>query len=59
MADTIKVKLVRSTISRPAKQKKIVQALGLRKLNQVKSFPDNSATRGVIKKIPHLVQIVE
>lgn len=59
MADSIKIKLVRSTIGRSEKQKKIVRALGLRKLNQVKSMPDNAATRGVINKIPHLVQVVE
>lgn len=59
MADTLKVKLVRSTIGRPGKHREIVRGLGLRKLNQVRELPDNTAVRGMIFKVEHLVQVVE
>ena len=57
-AKTIKIKLVRSPICTPETHKKIVQALGLRKLNQVVVRPDNDGFRGMVKKIPHLLEIV-
>lgn len=55
----IKIKLVRSPIATPAKHKKIVRALGLRKLNQVVERPDSPAFRGMVAKVPHLLAIVE
>jgi large subunit ribosomal protein L30 len=55
----IKIKLVRSPIGRPEKQKRIVRALGLRKLNQVVERPDTPAFRGMASKIPHLLRVVE
>ena len=59
MAATIKIKLVRSTICTPEKHKVIVRALGLKKLNRVVVRPDTPAFRGMVKKIPHLLEIVE
>lgn len=55
----IKIKLVRSIIGRPEKHRRIVWGLGLRKLNQVVERPDTPAIRGMVRKIPHLVQILE
>ncbi len=55
----IKIKLVRSTIGRPEKQKKIVRSLGLRKINQVVERPDGPEFRGMVAKAPHLLAIVE
>jgi len=55
----IKIKLVHSPICTPEKHKKIVRGLGLRKLNQVVERPDTPAFRGMVKKIPHLVELVE
>lgn len=55
----IKIKLVRSPIATPEKHKKIVRALGLRKLNQVVERPDSPAFRGMVAKVPHLLAIVE
>ncbi len=55
----IKIKLVRSPICAPEKHKKIVRALGLRKLNQVVEKPDTPAFRGMALKIPHLLTVVE
>jgi large subunit ribosomal protein L30 len=59
MAETIKIKLVRSPICAPEKQKRVVLGLGLRKLNQVVVRPDSPVFRGMVKKVPHLLQVVE
>jgi large subunit ribosomal protein L30 len=55
----IKIQLVRSMIGRPEKQRRVVRGLGLRRLNQVVERPDTPAIRGMVRKIPHLVRIVE
>lgn len=54
---TIKVTLTRSTIGRPEKQRKVVQALGLRKMHQTVEHKDNAAVRGMINKVSHLVTV--
>ncbi len=61
MADkaTIKIKLVRSPICTPEKHKRVVKGLGLRKLNQVVERPDSPEFRGMVQKVPHLLEIVE
>ena len=59
MPGTIKIKLVRSPICTPEKHKVIVRALGLKKLNRIVEKPDTAAFRGMVKKIPHLLEIVE
>ncbi len=55
----IKIQLVRSMIGRPEKQRRVARGLGLRRLNQVVERPDTPAIRGMVRKIPHLVRIVE
>lgn len=55
----IKVELVRSRIGTTPHQKKMLDALGLRKPHTVKTFNDTPAIRGIIEKVPHLVAIVE
>lgn len=57
--ETIRIRYVRSAIGRPGRQKQVVLGLGLRKLNQVVERPDTKAVRGMVAKIPHLVQVVE
>jgi large subunit ribosomal protein L30 len=59
MSGTIKIKLVRSPICAPEKHKVIVRSLGLKKLNRVVEKPDTPAFRGMVKKIPHLLALVE
>ena len=59
MEETIKIKLVRSPICTPEKHKRIVKGLGLRKLNQVVVRPDSPVFRGMVKKVPHLLEIVK
>ena len=53
----LKITYVRSVIGRPEKHKRIVQALGLRKLNQTVMHQDNSAVRGMVRKVGHLVRM--
>jgi large subunit ribosomal protein L30 len=55
----IRIKLVRSPICTPEKHKRIVRALGLRKLNQVVEKPDIPAFRGMVAKAPHLLSVVD
>ena len=55
----LKVTLVKSTIGAVPKQKRTVEALGLRKLNKTVELPDNAATRGMIKQVEYLVKVEE
>ena len=55
---TIHIKWVRSTIGLPRRQKQIVASLGLRRLNQVVERPDTPNIRGIVAKVPHLLQVV-
>jgi large subunit ribosomal protein L30 len=55
----IKIKLVRSPICTPEKHKVIVRSLGLRKINQVVERPDTPGFRGMVNKIPHLLELVK
>ncbi|MBF0184589.1 MAG: 50S ribosomal protein L30 [Magnetococcales bacterium] len=59
MANTLKVKQIRSVAGRPEKHKVIVQGLGLRRMQQVRELQDTPSIRGMIRKVQHLVQIVE
>ena len=59
MAKTLKVTLVKSTIGAVPKNKATVEALGLTKLNKTVELPDNDATRGMIRKVSHLVKVEE
>ncbi len=60
MADKkLKVTLVRSTIGCVPKHKKIVEGIGLRKLNHTVELPDNEATRGIIRQVGYLLKVEE
>lgn len=56
---TLSVKLVKSTIGSKKDQIATAEALGLRKVGDVRVQPDNAQTRGKINKISHLVEVVE
>ena len=56
---TIKLKQVKSAIKRPAVQKATVKALGFRKLNQVVEHEATPQILGMVKKVQHLIQVVE
>ena len=56
---TIKIKQIKSKIGAPADQKRTLVALGLRKISQVVEHEDNPTLRGMIKKVHHLVTVIE
>ena len=55
----ITVKLVRSRIGTTPAQRKLLDSLGLKSREQVKSFKDTPAIRGIIAKVSHLVALVD
>ena len=59
MAKTIVVKQIGSPIRRPAKQRQTLIGLGLNKMHRVRELEDTPAVRGMINKIPHMVEIIE
>jgi large subunit ribosomal protein L30 len=56
---TIKIQQVRSAIKRPARQKRTIQALGFTRLNQVIEKEATPQIMGMIKKVEHLIKVVE
>ena len=56
---TIKIKQIRSKIGYPIDQKRTLEALGLHKISQVVEREDTPSLRGMIRKVHHLVTIVE
>jgi large subunit ribosomal protein L30 len=54
----IQLKWVRSAICAPTKQKLVIKGLGFTRLNQVIERPDTPAIRGMIAKVPHMIEIV-
>ena len=57
-AGTIRVRMIGSVIGCTDRQRATVRGLGLRRLNQVVERKDTPAVRGMVNKIPHLVEIV-
>ena len=56
--NVLKLKYVRSVICTPVKHKNVVKGLGFTRLNQVIERPDTPSIRGMVAKVPHLVEIV-
>lgn len=56
---TIKVKQIKSKIGAPVDQKKTLLALGLHKISQIVEVEDTPCMRGMIRKVHHLVTVVE
>jgi large subunit ribosomal protein L30 len=46
---------VRSAIKRPAKHRRVLRALGLRKMHQTVVHRESPIIMGMVKKIPHLL----
>lgn len=55
---TVRIKWVRSGIAFNRKQAQIVRSLGLRRLHHVVERQDNPVVRGLIAKVPHLVEVI-
>ncbi|NNN21411.1 MAG: 50S ribosomal protein L30 [Acidimicrobiales bacterium] len=62
MTETINqlvVRQVKSTIGTKPKTRKTMVALGLRKIGQVNILPDRPEIRGMLARVPHLVEVTE
>ena len=57
--DTVKIKQVKSKIRRPKDQKSTLEALGLRKIGNVVEHKKTPSIEGMIKKVKHLITIIE
>jgi large subunit ribosomal protein L30 len=55
----IKVTQIKSVIDRPERQKRTMEALGLRKLNATVEVEANEAILGMVKKVSHLIKVEE
>ncbi|MDR0984097.1 MAG: 50S ribosomal protein L30 [Ruminococcus sp.] len=55
----MKIKLIKSLIGRKDNQIATAESMGLKKIGAVSEQPDNDVTRGKIKTIAHLVEIIE
>ena len=58
-AKTLRVRQVRSGIGCPREMRETLKALGLGKMHRVAERLDTPDVRGMIAKIPHLVEVVE
>jgi large subunit ribosomal protein L30 len=54
---TVKVTLVTSPIGFDRKQATVVRSMGLRRIRHTVELKDTSATRGLIHKVRHLVEV--
>jgi large subunit ribosomal protein L30 len=59
MAGKVEVTLVRSMIAKPEKQRRVLQGMGLTKLNKTVSLEDTPAVRGMIQAVVHMVKVKE
>jgi len=55
---TVRIRWVRSGIAFNRQQEEAVRALGLRRLQQVVERPDTPVVRGLIAKVPHLIEVI-
>ncbi len=58
-AGTIRIRQVGSGIGCPVEMRETLKALGLGKMHRVAERKDTREVRGMIAKIPHLVEVVE
>ena len=56
---TIKIKQIKSQIGAPKDQKETLRALGLRKISQGIEVEDTPSCRGMIRKVHHLVSVID
>ncbi len=55
---TIKLEQVGSPMRRNHDQRSTLIGLGLNKIGRMRDLPDTPATRGMIRKVQHLVRVV-
>ncbi len=56
---TLKVTLKKSIIGRTEKMRRIIQALGLRRINHTVEHKDTPNIRGMIHKTSHMLEVTE
>jgi large subunit ribosomal protein L30 len=59
MAKKLKITLCKSPIGFNRNQGKVVEGMGLRRIGHTVELPDTPATRGMIHKVRHLVEVAE
>lgn len=55
----IKVTLVRSSIGRPANHKRVLESLGLKRINQTVEHDNTLSILGMCEKVKHLIKVEE
>ena len=55
----LRIRQVRSIIGGTEKQRAVLKSLGLRRMNQEVVHPENPSIRGMIRAIPHLLEVTE
>jgi large subunit ribosomal protein L30 len=56
-AKKLKLRLIRSLIGLSPRQEATVKALGLRRINQVVVQADTATVRGMIARVPHVLEV--
>jgi large subunit ribosomal protein L30 len=56
---TVRVRLTRSLIGLSPKQEATVRALGLRRINQTVEHEDTATIRGMIARVPHVLEVTD
>jgi len=57
-SDTIKIRLIKSAIGKPPRQRKVLKGLNLNRVHRTVTLRDTREIRGMIEKVSHLVEIV-
>jgi large subunit ribosomal protein L30 len=59
MMKKVRIKQIKSTIDRPERQKKTIQALGIKRMNQEVEVELTPQIEGMIEKVKHLLSVEE
>ena len=57
-SNTLRIRLIKSGIGKPLKQKKVLKGLSLNRVNKMVTLRDTREIRGMIEKVSHLVEII-
>ncbi len=59
MSKILSITLKKSMIGKPEKHRRVIQSLGLRKLNSTVALKDTPTVRGMIRKVSHMLAVEE
>jgi len=59
MAGKLEIKLIKSMIGRPRKHRRILEGIGLRKVNKTVELDNTETIRGMVQHVSHLVKVKE